>query len=65
MNEKTNVMQAAAAIEGIKIGPQRFLILPHLVFPAGNNRICSSRFGSSVDRTGSQNRITRAILNQA
>jgi hypothetical protein len=65
VNENTNVMQAAAAIDGASKGAHKYLNLPILSDPAGSNLICSSSLGSSVDITGSQKRITNAILNHA
>jgi hypothetical protein len=65
VNENTNVIHAAAAIEGINRGSHRYRNLPSLVFPAGKSNICSSICGSKVESTGSQNLMTRERLNQA
>ena len=65
VNENTNVIHAAAAIEGISSGNHKFRSLPNRVFPAGNSNICSSICGSKVESTGSQNLMTRERLNQA
>ena len=65
VNEKTKVMHDAAAIEGIKIGIHKFFNLEKKVMPLGNSNNCSSKLGFKVDKTGSQNRIIKAILNQA
>ena len=65
VNENTNVIHAAAIIEGVNSGNQRFLNLENLLWPLGKSRNCSSSSGSNVERTGSQKRITNAILNHA
>jgi hypothetical protein len=65
VNENTKVIQAAAASEGVNKGSQRILNLPKALFPLGNNFNWSSKFRFNVERTGSVNRITKAILNQA
>ena len=65
VNEKTKVIQADAIIEGNKIGSQKFFSLKNEVFPPGSNLICSRYFGLNWESTGSQNRITKAMLNQA
>ena len=58
-------MHAAAATEGSNNGAQKCLIRSRNDCPLGRSLICSSSRGSRVDRTGSQNLITRERLNQA
>tara|TARA_B100000575_G_scaffold93909_1_gene74848 strand:+ start:517 stop:1032 length:516 start_codon:yes stop_codon:yes gene_type:complete len=65
VNEKTKVMHDAAAIAGVKIGIHKFFNLERNVTPLGSSNNCSSKLGFNVDKTGSQNRIIKAILNQA
>ena len=65
VNENTKVMHAAAATDGANIGHHRFLNRAKIFLPFGNNRNCSSSAGFSVERTGSQNRMTNAMLNHA
>lgn len=57
VKEKTNVMQAAAAIDGINKGAHRFLILESRLLPFGRSLNCSSKRGSNVESNGSQNRM--------
>ena len=57
VKEKTNVMQAAAAIDGISKGAHRFLTLESRLRPFGRSLSCSSRRGSMVESNGSQNRM--------
>ena len=57
VKENTNVMQAAAAIDGSNKGPHRFLTLESRLLPFGRSLSCSSSRGSMVESNGSQNRM--------
>ena len=65
VNEKTKTRAEEAAILGHIRGIQKFLNLLICVFPEGNNLHASSYDESIVERSGSQNLITRARLNHA
>ena len=65
VNEKTNVMHAAAIIEGYRIGIHNNRARLRAFLPSGSNFSWSKYSGLKLESTGSQNRITRAKLNHA